>query len=296
MIYAIIVFQFLSAILIFRIDGYTKYTSCITFWPHSQTCPTRHGKRRQDPPTYSQTYASSPERTAKTDSDQAGKHRVTPPQLTNILQKWSLELSVSLDFPLPVYFLDSICLIEKSLRISYTICLFYILFNTWTLHEPATTPFIHVDASVFSLAVQLFRMALAAKMLENLHPPALINAGMAEHTGLIQRRPFLWAKNEGIGCVYTPRKINMEPTNHPFWEENDLPNLHEDMFQPFILGGVILQAFSGMKIHHVLSLAQLLKHVNVTFVRPLCKKINLAFPDWLALGSWNITESHPLAL
>ena len=24
----------------------------------------------------------------------------------------------------------------------------------------------------------------------------------------------------------TPWKINMEPTNHPFGKENDLPNLH----------------------------------------------------------------------
>ena len=31
-----------------------------------------------------------------------------------------------------------------------------------------------------------------------------------------------------------PWKINMEPTNHPFGKENDLPNLHEDMFQPLI--------------------------------------------------------------
>ena len=27
--------------------------------------------------------------------------------------------------------------------------------------------------------------------------------------------------------AYTPWKINMEPTNHPFWKENDLPNLHD---------------------------------------------------------------------
>ena len=26
---------------------------------------------------------------------------------------------------------------------------------------------------------------------------------------------------------HTPWKINMEPTNHPFRKENDLPNLHE---------------------------------------------------------------------
>ena len=27
--------------------------------------------------------------------------------------------------------------------------------------------------------------------------------------------------------LYTPWKINMEPTNHPFRKENDLPNLHD---------------------------------------------------------------------
>ena len=26
--------------------------------------------------------------------------------------------------------------------------------------------------------------------------------------------------------IYTPRKTNMEPENHPFGKENDLPNLH----------------------------------------------------------------------
>ena len=29
--------------------------------------------------------------------------------------------------------------------------------------------------------------------------------------------------------VATPWKINMEPTNHPFRKENDLPNLHDDV-------------------------------------------------------------------
>jgi len=36
----------------------------------------------------------------------------------------------------------------------------------------------------------------------------------------------------------SPWKINMEPTNHPFRQENDLPNLREDMFQPLIFRGV----------------------------------------------------------
>ena len=32
-------------------------------------------------------------------------------------------------------------------------------------------------------------------------------------------------KNMPIPC--TPWKMNMEPTNHPFGKENDLPNLHD---------------------------------------------------------------------
>jgi len=32
-----------------------------------------------------------------------------------------------------------------------------------------------------------------------------------------------WDKNPPI----TPRKINVEPANHPFGKENDLPNLHD---------------------------------------------------------------------
>ena len=28
-------------------------------------------------------------------------------------------------------------------------------------------------------------------------------------------------------CFFTPWKINIEPTHHPFRKENDLPNLHD---------------------------------------------------------------------
>ena len=31
--------------------------------------------------------------------------------------------------------------------------------------------------------------------------------------------------------AYTPWKINMEPTNHPFWNETDLPNLYDYVLQ-----------------------------------------------------------------
>ena len=35
------------------------------------------------------------------------------------------------------------------------------------------------------------------------------------------------AKENSAFLVNTPWKINMEPTNHPFRKENDLPNLHD---------------------------------------------------------------------
>ena len=35
-----------------------------------------------------------------------------------------------------------------------------------------------------------------------------------------------WGATGNISCD-TPWKINMEPTNHPFRKENDLPNLHD---------------------------------------------------------------------
>ena len=36
----------------------------------------------------------------------------------------------------------------------------------------------------------------------------------------------------------TPRKINMEPRNHPIEKENHLPNRHDFRFQPLIFQGV----------------------------------------------------------
>ena len=44
-----------------------------------------------------------------------------------------------------------------------------------------------------------------------------------------------------------PWKVNMEPTNHPFRKEYDLPSLHEDMFQPFIFRGVCLSKFLKLR-------------------------------------------------
>ena len=48
--------------------------------------------------------------------------------------------------------------------------------------------------------------------------------------------PFLNNQYNGIPKSNTPWKINMEPTNHPFRKENDLPNLHEDMFHVIFRG------------------------------------------------------------
>ena len=37
---------------------------------------------------------------------------------------------------------------------------------------------------------------------------------------------YLYISNISLYYIRTPWKINMEPTNHPFRKENDLPNLH----------------------------------------------------------------------
>ena len=37
----------------------------------------------------------------------------------------------------------------------------------------------------------------------------------------------LWERLIILDLFNTPWKINMEPTNHPFRKENDLPNLHD---------------------------------------------------------------------
>ena len=38
---------------------------------------------------------------------------------------------------------------------------------------------------------------------------------------------FFRGNSCGKNRVSTPRKINMEPKNHPFIKEDDLPNLHD---------------------------------------------------------------------
>ena len=37
---------------------------------------------------------------------------------------------------------------------------------------------------------------------------------------------YLYISNISLYYIHTPWKINMEPSNHPFRKENDLPNLH----------------------------------------------------------------------
>ena len=43
-----------------------------------------------------------------------------------------------------------------------------------------------------------------------------------QKTGLEMASPVSY-----MSILDTPWKINMEPTNHPFRKENDLPNLHD---------------------------------------------------------------------
>ena len=46
-----------------------------------------------------------------------------------------------------------------------------------------------------------------------------------QKAGRVNEQSNLWRKP--TESAYTPWKINMEPTNHQFRKENDLPNLHD---------------------------------------------------------------------
>ena len=61
----------------------------------------------------------------------------------------------------------------------------------------------------------------------------------------------------------TPWKINMEHTNHPFWKENYIPNLYEDMFQPLIFQSV----YGTWKYLHSPTPTEHPKYINSIFGR-----------------------------
>ena len=46
-----------------------------------------------------------------------------------------------------------------------------------------------------------------------------------QKVGRVNEQSNLWRKP--TESTYTPWKINMEPTNHQFRKEHDLPNLHD---------------------------------------------------------------------
>jgi len=68
---------------------------------------------------------------------------------------------------------------------------------------------------------------------KDLRPRALREARLHRCLDHLRWRFFVENANDviaGVGCSSlspTPRKINMEPPNHPFGKENDLPNLHD---------------------------------------------------------------------
>ena len=47
---------------------------------------------------------------------------------------------------------------------------------------------------------------------------------------------------------FTPWKINMEPTNHPFRKDNDLPSLQGMMFHVNLQGCTGIISYSPMKM------------------------------------------------
>ena len=79
----------------------------------------------------------------------------------------------------------------------------------------------------------------------------------------------------GENTGFTPWKINMEPTNHPFIKENDLPNLHDYvprlssgvysavLIYRFFWGGVALHGPLAIIFHH--RSLQLLDYVDANY-------------------------------
>ena len=62
---------------------------------------------------------------------------------------------------------------------------------------------------------------------------AICTVGMAHEVLPVRWWWVAILRNADANISYTPWKINMEPTNHPFRKENDLPNLHD--YVPCIL-------------------------------------------------------------
>ena len=79
-----------------------------------------------------------------------------------------------------------------------------------------------------SLQLQTFRQKPKMEESEHLFSAVRIRLNAREklpiHPSKNSRK---WAVQEVSSMLGTPWKINMEPTNHPFRKENNLPNLHD---------------------------------------------------------------------
>ena len=69
------------------------------------------------------------------------RHRVTPRSWRKFFKHDAWNYQIFLDFPLPVYFLESKCLIEKKLvhDLYYLYIYIYMCFTCYWIHEPATS-------------------------------------------------------------------------------------------------------------------------------------------------------------
>ena len=76
---------------------------------------------------------------------------------------------------------------------------------------------------MFSVSVTLHMFVFWGKV----HDFEISQAFHGLHSFLIPIASFFFEEQVLLSRVGTPWKINMEPTNHPFKKENDLPNLHD---------------------------------------------------------------------
>ena len=82
--------------------------------------------------------------------------------------------------------------------------------------------------------------------------------------------------------IDTPKKINMEPENHPIEKENHLPSTSMIVFQPLI--------FQGVARYYIYSCQTLSNHWGSIWWTPLIAILALAW--WRALADHEVVEAE----
>ena len=91
----------------------------------------------------------------------------------------------------------------------------------YTLHE---TPNFFSQVHFFH---DLVKVTSAQKMVESYKQKMAVPGYEEKVPANVREQNTMKMQAFHGGVNDTPWKINMEPTNHPFRKENDLPNLHD---------------------------------------------------------------------